>query len=161
MEGLAQASLELASKRRGTAKRHSTALPSPAHGGDLSGFSQLDIHHQAPTPMAASHKVIDPCLDIPLAPPLRSVIIQAASGKELSPIRALNLHSIRVQDQVAFEAADIDSWRRGPAVHNALQLYLELVDTLLMKARVYLSFVVANSLLLLSTRSPQWRLGGT
>ena len=31
---------------------------------------------------------------------------------------------------------DMDSWRRGPAVHNFLQLHLELRDTFLMNAAV-------------------------
>ena len=31
---------------------------------------------------------------------------------------------------------DMDSWRRGPAVRNFLQLYLELLDTFLMNAAV-------------------------
>ena len=126
---------DLLSRRRGTAKHRKPAFPGPAQGADLVARAQLDIHHQAATPTAAIQKVVDLCIVLALALPPPRVIAQAVIGKERSPFKALKLHAIRVEEEVGFTPVDLDSWRRGTAVRNVLQLPFEAFDTSFMKGR--------------------------
>ena len=60
----------------------------------------------------------------------------AGAGGAASRRRTGASLGIRAQEEVASMLEDMDSWRRGPAVRNFLQLYLELLDTFLMNAAV-------------------------
>ena len=104
----------LPSRRRGTAKHHSTVYPTAR--------CYFDINDEATTPNAAIAMVCYGLAREPLPelqPKLPLISIQAGWGKQTPPLNVHYLYGTRVDEKVAFELVHLDIWLRVIKASNS------------------------------------------